>query len=497
MNAPLKTHGTAVFVAISTLFVQATASAAKPNVLFIVSDDLAPRLGCYGDPVVKSPNIDRLAARGVRFDRAYCQFPLCNPSRASFLTGLRPDTIRIYENATHLRETSPRVQTLGQTFMRAGYYVARIGKLYHYGVPAHIGTDSYDDFQSWHYRFNPRGRDRDDEDKIISIQPNATGPGRFGATLSWLAAEGQDTDQTDGEGATHAVAMLEKLRKQNRPFFLAVGFYRPHTPYVAPKKWFDLYPPDGINLPAVPAGYRSTIPKPALPFKPVEDRMTDEQRRLAIQAYHASTSFMDAQVGRVLDALDRLGLARSTIVVFFSDHGYHLYEHGYWQKMSIFENAARVPLIIAMPDGKCAGQVCPRPVELVDLHATLADLCGVRAPAKLDGKSLRPLLQNTKATWSKPAITQVARQVERPVTNGIPEPTKVNLMGYSIRTERWRYTEWNGGDSGLELYDHERDPEELKNLAQDAAHAEVIRELRKQLHRAAPAAAKFRRKEKL
>ena len=380
---------TAVLLACSTT--PATRAAAKPNVLFIVSDDLATRLGCYGDPLVKSPNIDRLAARGVRFDRAYCQFPLCNPSRASFLTGLRPDTIRIYENSTHLRETSPRVQTLGQTFMQAGYYVARIGKLYHYGVPAHIGTDSYDDFQSWHYRYNPRGRDKDDEDQIVSIRPDQKGPGRFGATLSWLAAAGEDKDQTDGIAATHAVSLLEKLKDQPRPFFLAVGFYRPHTPYVAPKKWFELYPPGSITLPPAPTGYRETIPKPALPFRAEEDKMTDDQRRLAIQAYHASTSFMDAQVGRLLDALTRLGLARNTIIVFLSDHGYHLYEHQYWQKMSIFEVSARVPLIIALPDGAGAGKVCHRPVELVDLHSTLADLCGVDPPEITDwfGDDLR------------------------------------------------------------------------------------------------------------
>src|SRR5688572_25577731 len=281
----------AITIAVAASAFTATARAAtKPNVLFIVSDDLAARLGCYGDPLVKSPHIDRLAARGVRFDRAYCQFPLCNPSRASFLTGLRPDTIRIHENTTHLRETSPRVQTLGQTFMRGGYYVARIGKLYHYGVPAHIGTDSYDDFQSWHYRFNPYGRDRDDENRIVSIRHEAKGPGRFGATLSWLAAEGEDTEQTDGLAATHAIALLEKLKSQPRPFFLAVGFYRPHTPYVAPKKWFELYPAERIPLPKVPAGYRDTIPKPALPYRADEEKMTDDQRRQAIQAYHASTS---------------------------------------------------------------------------------------------------------------------------------------------------------------------------------------------------------------
>src|SRR5712691_10194028 len=357
-----------------------SASAAeKLNVLFVVSDDLCARLGCFGDLVVKSPNIDRLAARAVRFERAYCQFPLCNPSRTSFLTGLRPDTTGVYDNSLQFRKTVPDHVTLPQTFQKAGYFVARVGKLFHYGVPAQIGTDGLDDSPSWQQVINPRGRDKDDEEQIFTLNPNAPGPARFGGTLSWLAADGEDAEQTDGLSAAASIKLLERLKDQ--PFFLACGFFRPHTPYVSPKKWFAKYPLEEITLPVLAANYRDGVPQAAfLSSKPEQENISDDLRRQAIQAYHAATSFMDAQIGLLLDALDRLKLADKTIVVFLSDHGYHLYEHGLWQKMSLFENAARVPLLIAVPGNKSNGQACHRTVELVDLHPTLADLCGLTAP---------------------------------------------------------------------------------------------------------------------
>ena len=258
-------------------------AAEKFNVLFVVSDDLCPRLGCYGDPLVKSPNIDRLAARGVRFERAYCQFPLCNPSRASFLTGLRPDSTGVYENSTYFRKNVPDQVTLPQTFQKAGYFVARVGKLYHYGVPAQIGTDGLDDPPSWQERINPRGRDKDDEDKIFTLTPNAEGSARFGGTLSWLAADGEDSEQTDAKSAEAAIKLIEQHRDQ--PFFIACGFFRPHTPYVAPKKWFEMYPLDKIKLPVLAANYKGGVPEPAfLSHKPEQAKMTDELRKQAIQA---------------------------------------------------------------------------------------------------------------------------------------------------------------------------------------------------------------------
>ncbi|MBM3969474.1 MAG: sulfatase [Planctomycetes bacterium] len=452
-------------------------AAEKLNVLFVVSDDLCPRLGCYGDPLVKSPNIDRLAARGVRFERAYCQFPLCNPSRASFLTGLRPDSTGVFENSTQFRKNVPDHVTLPQTFQKAGYFVARVGKLYHYGVPAQIGTDGLDDPPSWQERINPRGRDKDDEDKIFTLNPKAEGPARFGGTLSWLAADGEDSEQTDAKSAVAAIKLMEQHR--DKPFFIACGFFRPHTPYVAPKKWFEMYPLDKIKLPILAANYKEGVPEPAfLSSKKEQENISDELRKQAIQAYHASTSFMDAQVGQLLDGLDRLKLADKTIVVFFSDHGYHLYEHGLWQKMSLFENSARVPLLISVPGSKQAGKSSRRPVELIDLHPTLAELCGLKTHTPLDGKSLKPLLDDPNAAWDKPALTQVTRGT--PTMTNAP-PTKPSIVGRSIRTERFRYTEWNSGDKGTELYDHDSDPGELKNLANDAAHAATVAAMRKEL----------------
>lgn len=456
----------------------------KPNVLLIVSDDLCNALGTYGHPLVKSPNIDRLAEKGVRFDRAYCQFPLCNPSRASFLTGLRPDQLRVYENATQFRANVPNAQSLPQTFRRAGYYVARVGKLYHYGVPAQIGTDGLDDNPSWEQVINPRGHDKDVEDKIHTIAPpSAMGPARFGGTLSWFADEGLDADQTDGKTALEIAKLLEA--NKDRPFFLACGFFRPHTPYVAPKKYFELYPRDKIVLPTVPNGHREA--GPAMAFgsaKKEQEQLTDDLRREVTQAYHASTSFMDAQVGVVLDALERLKLADNTIVIFMSDHGYHLGEHGLWQKMSLFENSARVPLIIYDPRLKAnaAGtrKSSSRIVELVDLHPTLADLAGLAAPSELTGKSLRPLLENPEAAWNKPALTQVSRGT--PTTTGEKAKNR-GAMGYSLRTERYRYTLWDDGKGGEQLFDYKNDPEELNNLANDPAQQKLKTELKAQLEK--------------
>jgi uncharacterized sulfatase len=454
----------------------AAPNAQKMNVLFIVSDDLTNNaLGCYGSKVVKSPNIDKLASKGVRFDRAYCQFPLCNPSRASFLTGLRPDTTKILENVTQFRKNVPDAQSVGQTFQKADYFVARVGKLYHYGVPGQIGTDGLDDEQSWMKVINPKGRDKDDEeqDLIFTLTPNLKGSARFGASLSWHASEGPDAEQTDGKIAHEVIKLLEA--NKDKSFFIGCGFFRPHTPYVAPKKYFEMYSPEKLELPKVPPGHRAAGPAPAFASsKPEQDKTTDDLRRKALQAYYASTTFMDAQVGRVLDALEKNKLADKTIVVFISDHGYHLGEHGLWQKMSLFENSCRVPLVIYDPRSKGNGKPCPRTVELVDLHATLAELCGLSVPAGKDtkvpaveGKSLKLLLDDPSAKWDKPALTQVTRGGEK-------DP----FLGYSVRTERYRYTEWDGGKKGVQLFDYEKDPGELKNLADDPMYADVVKQMK-------------------
>jgi arylsulfatase A-like enzyme len=429
-------------------------AADRPNVLFIVSDDLNTDLGCYG-AAVHSPGIDALAERGVRFERAYCQYPLCNPSRSSFMTGLRPDRTRVVDNAKQVRKQVPGLVTMPQAFRQAGYRAVRIGKLYHYGVPAEIGTSGLDDAESWDAVINPRGKDKDVETRIRTLTP-----GQFGGTVSWLAVEGRDEEFTDGIAADAAIAQLQELK--GRPFFLAVGFYRPHTPYVAPRQWFERYPLEDIVLPEprVPEGNPAAIPKAALgSARKDQATMSDGQRREAIQAYHASISHMDAQVERVLQALDQLDLSRDTIVVFTSDHGYHLGEHGLWQKQSLFERSTRVPLIIAGPRVGEGGRVCGRPAELVDLFPTLAELCGVPAPAALSGISLVPLLKDVGAKGRTAAFSMVRG-------------------GRSIRTERWRYSEWNGGKDGVELYDHDADPAEMRNLAGDPAHAATAAELK-------------------
>lgn len=449
-------------------------AAERPNVLFIAVDDLAASLACYGDLVAKTPNIDRLAAGGVRFDRAYNQLPLCNPSRASIMTGLRPDTIKVYDLDAHFRDAVPDAITVSQHFMANGYFGARVGKIYHYNVPASIGTDGFDDPPSWQQAINPKGRDKTDEHLVFNAEPHR----KISGALSWLAADGTDEEQTDGMVATEAIKLMEA--KRGEPFFIAAGFFRPHTPYVAPKKYFDLYPLDAIRLPYAPEGDREDVPTAAFAHNnPVPNYGLDELTcRKALQAYYACVSFVDAQVGRMLDALERLELDEKTIVVFWSDHGYHLGEHnGVWQKRTLFEEGARAPLIVRRPGAKGNGQACSRVVEFVDLYPTLTELASLPTPegAKLEGRSLARLLDDPLAEWGGEAVTQILR----PADKRLEKP----VMGCSIRTHRWRYTEWAEGSAGVELYDHYSDANEFKNLAlaPDKEAKAVIERLRPKL----------------
>ncbi|MBI4600675.1 MAG: sulfatase [Planctomycetes bacterium] len=437
----------------------------KRNVLFIASDDLTCALGCYGHPLVKTPHLDRLAGRGVRFERAYCQFPLCSPSRVSVLTGLRPEKTGVRDNSTRFRSILPDAVALPQLFRRNGYRAARVGKLYHYGVPSQIGTSGLDDDVSWDVIVNPRGRDKDEEGLLRNLTPKRG----LGSALAFHATEGSDEEQTDGKVASEAIRLLEALR--DRPFFLAVGFFRPHTPYVAPRRHFDGYPLDKVALPETFEGDLEDVPEVAPWVQPPNWGLGRQDCTAAVRAYYACVSFVDAQVGRVLDALERLGLAERTVVVFWSDHGYLLGEHGQWMKMSLFEGSARVPLLIAGPGIEARGEACGRTVELLDLYPTLADLCGLEAPPGLDGASLRPLLEDPARAWSRPALTEVTRKAGQ-------GKRKKDILGRSVRTERWRCTEWDEGREGIELYDHERDPQERRNLARDPGHARVVEEMR-------------------
>ncbi|WP_439581928.1 sulfatase [Dyadobacter bucti] len=430
-------------------------AAKKLNVLFIAVDDLNNDLGCYGNKFVKTPNIDRLAKRGTRFDRAYTQFPLCSPSRSSLLTGQRPDVTKIYELQTHFRKILPDVVTLPQLFKNNDYYSARVGKIYHYGVPGQIGTDGLDDPISWDQKVNPKGRDKTEEALIKNLTPDRG----LGSALAWRASEGTDDEQTDGMVANEAIKILKE--KKNDPFFLAVGFYRPHSPYVAPKKYFDQYPLETVPLPKEVENDLDDIPDVALFTKPANWGLSVAERKEALRAYYAAISFMDAQVGKLLDELDRLKLTEKTVIVLWSDHGYNVGQHGQWMKQSLFENSARVPLIFSVPGG-AKGKASGRTVELLDIYPTLAALCGLTPPQNLQGKSLVPLLKNPAAIWDKAAYTQVRRN---------------QIFGRSVRTERFRYTEWDGGNAGAELYDHEKDPNEFTNLAKESAYTITVSEL--------------------
>ena len=443
----------------------------RRNVLFIISDDLNNRLGCYGDPLAKTPNLDKLAARGVRFERAYCTFPLCGPSRNAIMTGLYPNSNGILQNGQIFRQTIPKHPSLSQTLRLSGYLAGRIGKLYHYNVPNSVGTNGHDDPASWELEINPAGVERMEEHpKIKTLVPN-----QFGATLSWYASPAPESQHTDSMQAADAAWVLERCAKDtSRPFMLAVGFFRPHTPYVAPKSYFDLHDPETMEIVNDVEEDRKDIPAPALASgKKEQDEMSPETTREALQAYYASISFMDAQVGKVIDALDRLGLTDSTLIVFTSDHGYHLGEHGLWQKMSLFEESARVPLLIVGPDIGRPGTVVTTPVSHIDLYPTVLEFTGQATDATLHGQSLLPLMRDPSNAGRGWALTQVTR-------GGADN----KFFGYSLRTEDWRYTEWDEGKRGRELYDHRVDPGERTNLASASEHRETVESLSSQLRQA-------------
>lgn len=440
----------------------------KKNVLLLISDDLACIPGCYGDAIAKTPNIDALARRGVRFEHAYCQFPLCNPSRCSFMTGRRPDTTQIFDNGISFRKHLPDVITIPQHFMKAGYYAARVGKIYHYGVPNDIGTNGLDDAPSWNAVVNPRGRDKDEEADVIQFTGK---PGSLGASICWLQTGGTGEDHTDGKIADATIKLLEQ--NSDHPFFIACGFFRPHVPCIASENYFAQYPLDKIQLPQEPADHLAKVPPIALTTMPLNYGLDEQKQRIFKRAYYASTSLMDAQLGRVIQALDRLKLSEKTIIVMISDHGWSLGNHGQWQKRLLFEESLRVPMIIVDPSGRNAGKTCNRMVELVDLYPTLAELAGLPAPAGVDGYSMGKLVADPSADWDHPAYSQVSRNK--------------GVMGRSVRTERWRYSEWPG--HGAELYDHVADPHEFNNLATSPEAGSVVAEMKALLAKQTPPAA--------
>jgi iduronate 2-sulfatase len=440
-------------------------AAGKPNVLFIMVDDLNTQLNCYGNSAVKSPNVDRLAKMGVRFDRAYCNYPLCNPSRTSVLSGRRPDHTKIVGNNTAPRTYMTNVVFMPELFKTNGYYTAGIGKIFH-------GT--YMDTVDWDVSINPKDAEGDDEKgggdrKEKPGRPAARGGRKAkadkgdaaGVPFPWRATDNADEAEPDGQIAAKAVEILE--HHQDGPFFLAVGFHKPHVGHVAPKKYFDLYPPDKIALVKEPPVEQQGIPEIARSPKFYPD-LTDAQQQQIIAHYYAATTFMDAQVGKVLEAMDRLKLWENTIVIFWGDHGWHHGEHGgMWAKVSLMEEVARIPFIVVAP-GQARGAVCPRPIESVDIYPTLLEFCGLKTPGDLDGRSFLPLLENPKRSWDEAAFCQVNHR---------------GGTGRSVHTEKWVYLEWPRGEA--QLYDYEKDPRQYRNLAEDPAHAKVVAEMKEKL----------------
>jgi uncharacterized sulfatase len=459
-----------VWLACAVLAAAAVAPAAdppkRPNVLFVIADDMNCDLGCYGHKTVQSPNIDALAKSGVRFDRAYVQFTVCNPSRTSFLTGLRPTTTTVTDNTTHFRKPLPDVVTLPQLFRQNGYEAVGLGKVFHRGLSPDDVKREMDD---------PKSFDKVAYGKATAAGNKGDGRNLTGGKLDWcrwLAAEGTDSDQADGQLADEAVKVLAE--KRDKPLFLAVGFYRPHDPFVVPKKYFGLYDRDKLELPASPDGYTPPFPHTigGGAFKTAFDQFTDTERREFLHAYYAGVSFMDTQVGKLLDSLKANGLTENTVVVFLGDHGYELGVRGWWNKNTLFERSCRTPLIVRDPAAKGNGKSTNSITEFIDLYPTLAARCGLKdLPKTLEGSDCRALLDDPTAKHKEAAVTVVQRG---------------KFLGRSIRTDRYRYTEWDGGKQGTELYDHAVDPGEWKSLASDPDMAATVADLKKTLHTLSP-----------
>jgi len=451
----------------------------KPNVLFIGVDDLRPLLGCYGDKTVLSPNIDKLAASGIRFDRAYCQFALCNPSRASLLSGRRPTTLKIHTLAQFLRDKAPDVVTLPQMFKEQGYQSLGFGKIFH------ITNGNHEDDQSWS---RPAWHSKkDDAAKAPAAKPPAAPKKAVGAKEAADHSDDEpaeapdvaDNALLDGQIADRVIETLKHAgRNQGQPFFLAVGFHKPHMPFVAPKKYWDLYRADQFRMPANgshPNGAPAFAGNDASELRRYKGipatgpAVSAEKAIRLILGFHACVSYTDAQVGRVLEALDASGLRDNTIVVLWGDHGYHLGEQGTWNKRTNWEIATRVPLIIRKPGSQPARQESKALVELVDLYPTLADLCGLKAPDKLEGTSLAPLLANPDRPWKEAAFSNYVKK--------IPELGEGTVTGIATRTATHRWVRWSGGplkEPVDELYDHTADPQETVNIAGTEAGRLVI-----------------------
>ncbi len=445
----------------------AACAADKPNVLLICVDDLKPLLGCYGTPIIQSPNIDRLATRGVLFERAFCNQAVCAPSRNALMTGLRSSSIGIYDLPTNFRKAVSDAVTVAQYFRKYGYRTEAMGKI------MHVGHGNYEDADSWTVpHWKPRGAQYQLKESTASTRPSKVGGPRGAATE---CADVPDNTYPDGLIADEAIARLRAAKaKPGEPWFIGVGFLKPHLPFVAPKKYWDLYKRDVFPLPTLkvpPIGAPEFAPTTWGELRQYTDipevgPLDDAKIRLLIHGYHAATSYMDAQVGRVLDALDQLGFAKNTIIVLWGDHGWHLGDHGMWCKHTNYEQAARIPFIVVAPGVAKPGAKTGALAETVDIYPSLCELAGLPAPQGLDGASFVKALKSPSAT-TKEAVFHVY--------------PRGKLLGRAVRTARYRLVEWKeiGAPSDtavFELYDYEADPAETKNLAADKPA--IVAELR-------------------
>ena len=452
----------------------------RPNVLFIAVDDLRPALGCYGDAVAVSPNVDNLAARGTVFRRAYCQQAVCAPSRNGVMTGRRPDTIGVYDLETHFRNALPDVVTLPQHFIASGYHAEAMGKIYH------LTQNNHDDAASWSVpSWSPDGKPVPTKPALrLPAPPQPRAASKRARGRPYGARDVADNELPDGKIADHAIERLGALKDRGKPFFLAVGFHKPHLPFVAPKKYWDLYDPSKL-----PAGQPAGLPDGAPLFVgnnsgelrqyagvPDKGPIPEDLSRQLVHGYYACVSYTDAQIGRVLDELDRLNLRDDTIVILWGDHGFQLGDHGLFCKHTNFELAVRSTLILAAPGRGKAGTSTDALVEFVDIYPTLCELAGLPPSDGLEGRSFVPLLTDPKLPWKDAAFSQWPKKI----------PGVGDGMGYSVRTDRYRLTEWTvpGTEfSEVELYDYEADPHETRNLAKDPERAAVVAELLELLRR--------------
>ena len=444
------------------------------NVLLIMADDLSTDLNVFGNNQIKSPNIDALAEDGLLLKNAYCTVPLCGPSRVAILTGLSPDVTKTPANKKYFRDEVPNAITLPQLFKEHGYFSGRVGKIFHMGVPGEIGTSGLDDPRSWNKVVNPKGVDVELENKVINYTPEMG----LGSAAAYLAVRDTIALHTDELVAAETIELLKE--NKDKPFFIAAGFFRPHCPYISPKRFFDQYPLNEIRLPHSPPRDRDDIPKLALQVYKEDMGMTKLQQREIIRAYYASISFMDEQVGKLMRALDEFGLRENTIVIFMSDHGYSLGEHGMWQKRNLFEEATKTPVIISVPGMEGVSKETERIIEFIDIYPTIADIAGLKAPSYLQGKSFKVLLNDPEADFGGTASMAVQRKTKNGSTS---MGESWQLRGRSLRIPGWRYTEWDEGENGVELYNRNSDPKEYYNLANDDTYRDTIQFLSKLLQK--------------